>query len=308
MRRRIDSLLPAATWMAFALCATATAYASPPVANNLPDLARFLDKAAPSEQRQSIFAGWRDAAIQGDVDAQYVMGSLYRRGDDATPPVLERDTDQARRFLSTAAAHGRLLAMAKMAELELTQDRPLEATIWAQVYGYYRGWAGDAGKDDSAAHPERRPTMYYEDLLRRTSEGMRRKFGDLQTQNVVQQVNAFIGAHDHDIGAGSWRDGIAPRWTGPRLKFENAKSMRRVGVIGKRDMVSEWVLRFAADGSVDSAEAFDALPDFISANGHHSLAMQYEAAKADAAQALRFGMKTIDLKRSDWPQGPAITR
>jgi len=272
---------------------------------NLADLTRFLDASTPVDQRRSLFEGWRAAALAGETDAQYIIGTIYRRGDSIEPRVAVRDADQARRFLSTAAGHGRLLAMAKMAELELDEDRPLDAMIWTQIYGAYRGWVRNENITDYGEHNEREPTLYFEDLLRRVTERMRQKPGGLQTDVVLAQLNAFIAAHDKDVQAGLWRDGIAPRWAGARLKFENARSFRRVQV-PIRDMVSEWVLVFAADGSVKAAEPFDALPNFIKANADHGLVTQYEVARTGAGYADRYALKTVDLRKADWPIGPVL--
>ena len=293
----------------FTLVATIVPASSPAPAaaaatnQNLADLAQFLDASTPADQRRSVFESWRAAALAGETDAQYIVGSIYRRGDSIEPPVVVRDADQARRFLSTAAGHGRLLAMAKMAELELAEDRPLDAMIWAQIYGAYRGWVRNENITDYGEHNEREPTLYFEDLLRRVTERMRQKPGGLQTDVVLAQLNAFIAAHDQDVRSGLWRDGIAPRWAGARLKFENAKSFRRVQV-PIRDMVSEWVLVFAADGSVKAAEPFDALPNFVKANADHGLVMQYEVARTGEGNADRYALKTVDLRKADWPIGP----
>src|SRR5579863_60413 len=125
---RIQSVAIARFVLSVAIAVSgAAAHADQNAAGHLNDLARFLDKSTPAPARQEIFEGWRKAALAGDTDAQYVVGTMYRRGDDVLPHVVERDADQARRYLSTAAAHGRLLAMAKMAELELAEDHPLEA-------------------------------------------------------------------------------------------------------------------------------------------------------------------------------------
>ena len=245
------------------------------VANgHLSDLARFLDKTTPAEQRQSIFAAWQEAALKGDADAQYVVGSIYRRGDGT----IARDADQARRLLSTAAAHGRLLAMAKMAELELAEDHPLDATIWAQIYGYYRGWAGTKDKPDYDAHPERQPSLYYEGLLQATAKSMTKKFGDQQTATVVQQVNAFIAAHDKDVRAQEWRYGISPRWAGvqPKRQPANRKSFHEANNgWTKHSVVAEWVLDFAPDGTARRALAFDALPAVKDGGLSHGVVLQY---------------------------------
>jgi hypothetical protein len=290
-------------WLALAICLPVWPHTAH--ADNLADLAQFLDKATPAPKRQELFTSWRQAALAGDADAQYLVGTIYRRGDNIEPHVAERDAEQARRFLSTAAGHGRSLAMAKMAELELAEDHPLEASIWAQIFGYYRGWVGTAN-GDYGEHNEREPTIYFEDLLRRTSDRARQKLGSQQTDTVLAQLNAFVASHDKDVRAGLWRDGIAPPWSGPRLKFENAKSLRRVNVAGARNMISEWLLVFAADGSAKGAIAIDAIPNFTIANGHHSLVMQYSADAGGSTD--RYALKTVDLRKADWAAGPVRTR
>jgi hypothetical protein len=286
------------------LLASAAAHADADASGNLAGLARFLDNSTPAPNRKVIFDVWTKSALAGDVDAQYLVGTIYRRGDSIEPHVVERDVDQARRYLSTAAAHGRLLAMAKMAEIELAEDRPLEAMIWAQIYGAYRGWVGTDTRDYGPKN-ERQPTLYFEDLLRRVSSRLAQKLGDAKTADVLAGLNQFVAQHDQEVRAQLQREGLAPRWTGRQVKYENAKSMKRVGV-SLHNTVSEWVLVFAADGSVESAEVLDAIPEFIYANGHHGLVTQYRAAQAEKSTGPRFALKVVDLRKADWPLGPTL--
>jgi hypothetical protein len=240
--------------------------------------------------------------LAGDPDAQYVVGSIYRRGDDAQPPVA-RDADQAQRYLSTAAAHGRVFAMAKMAELELAEDRPLDAMIWTQIYGYYRGWAGTANPGDYGEHNERQPTLYYEDLLRRVSERAKKKLGDQQTPLVVQQVNAFIAAActtgvryfaalDRAAGEVRERQRISSR------KHSDRAAQHGFGVgarIHRRRLGEKSrTLRCAADFH---------RRQLASRTGD---AIRNRQCRQRSAE--RFALKTVDLKKSDWPLGPTLTR
>jgi hypothetical protein len=300
-RARILSVL----FALLTLAAATPACAARP-AGHLAELAQFLDRSTPAPRRQEIFAAWREAALAGDTDAQYVVGTIYRRGDNADPPLVPRDADQARRYLSTAAGHGRLLAMAKMAELELAEDRPFEAMIWTQAYGVYRGWVRNENPTDYGEHNEREPTLYFEDLLGRVTERMRQKLGSVKEPEVLQRLNAFIAAHDKDVRADPWRDGISPRWAGAGVKFK-PRSGSRGFAVPLRQMASEWVLVFAADGSLRSAEAFDALPSFVKASSHHSLASLSEMAPAANAASERYALQKIELKKGDWPIGPART-
>ncbi|MEP6939629.1 MAG: hypothetical protein ABI846_07685 [Rudaea sp.] len=290
----------------FVLGFLASAVAVAQDSGNVASLANFLDKSTPAQNRLAIFDVWTKTALAGDADAQYLVGTIYRRGDAIEPHVAERDATQARRYLSTAAAHGRLLAMAKMAELELTEDHPLEAMIWAQAYGAYRGWVG-SGAREYGDHNDHQPTLYFEDLLRRVSKRLVQRFGEEKTQEVLAGLNQFVAAHDGDVRAGMAREGLSPQWAHGQARFENAKDFRRVGVF-LHDTISEWVLGFSADGSVASAEVLDAIPEFKNANGHHGIVMQYRtgASRRDAPE--RYALKTIDLKKADWPLGPTVTR
>jgi hypothetical protein len=271
---------------------------------HLAELAAFVDKATPAAERQRIFEAWRQAALAGDADAQYVVGSIYRRGDAIEPHVVERNADQAGRYLSTAAAHGRVLAMAKMAELELAEDRPLEAAIWAQVFGAYRGW--NDGSQNYGPHDERQPSFYFEDLLRRTSSRVAQKLGNGQTPNILAGLNQFVAEHDKDVRAQMIRSGISPRWASGQAKLANAKSMRQLGT-DLHNAVSEWVLVFGADGSTVAALAFDTIPNLVDASRHHGSAMQFEAAPVKKDAPVRYALKTLELRRSGWLE-PMITR
>jgi hypothetical protein len=299
--------LAPAFWTPLLLCllfVTPITLAAAEAGGNLAGLASFLDKTTPAPNRKAIFDVWMKSALAGDTDAQYLVGTLYRRGDAIVPHVVEADEEQARRYLSTAAAHGRLLAMAKMAEIELADDHPLEAMIWAQIYGAYRGWVND--ERGYGPNNERQPTLYFEDLLRRASKRLAQKFGDDRTADVLAGLNQFVAQHDKEVRAQLVRDGLSPQWLGAPVPFENAKSMKRVGV-DLRNTVSEWVLTFAADGSFASADVLDAIPVFIHANGHRSLVTQYRAAAVDKGTPERLTMKVVDLRKVDWPIGPVRT-
>jgi hypothetical protein len=71
-----------------------------------------------------------------------------------------------------------------------------------------------------------------------------------------------------------------------------------------RDMVSEWVLVVATHGSVKAAEPFDALPNFVKANADQGLVTQFSVVRVDASSADRYTLKTVDLRKADWPIGP----
>src|SRR5215468_208070 len=111
-------------------------------------LPTLLDANAPSAERQAAFDAYKKDALGGDIAAQYFVGNLYRLGDRLPGNIVARDSDQAFRYLSTAGAHGFIIAMAKTAELELELEKPYEAMLWAQLYGHYEGY-GDTKVNDA---------------------------------------------------------------------------------------------------------------------------------------------------------------
>jgi hypothetical protein len=282
------------------LCVSSKASADESSSTKIAALAQFLDPATPVAQRQEFFAAWHQQAIDGDVDAQYIVGSLYRIGDSNKPAAVALDTDKARRYLSTAAANGRVIAMAKMAELELTENRPLDAMVWAQLFGYYRGWVGRAKPGESeiyfdreyATHGKPVPTIYFEDLLMRAQ----RALVNVPAQEVLQHVNDFVAAHDADIRAHLMRHGLSKAAQGETIDIVNEDAFRKVGV-HPSDSMSEWVIAFSPDGSVREARLFDAIPDYEKARGHHRIVDQLRATAVDAKHPPRYLLRTNEWRR-----------
>lgn len=78
-------------------------------------LAPLLDTETPQADREQLFVEEEKLAQSGDGEAEYVIGSLYRIGQRTSP--LPRDLDKARLYLSNAAIHGDIEAMAKWPKL-----------------------------------------------------------------------------------------------------------------------------------------------------------------------------------------------
>src|SRR5262249_5218306 len=160
-------------------------------------LSKLLDANAPSAERQAAFDAYKKDALGGDIAAQYFVGNLYRLRDRLPGNIVARDSDQAFRYLSTAGAHGFIIAMAKTAELELELEKPYEAMLWAQLYGHYEGY-GDTKVND--ANHRSRINKYYTNLLRRAYAA----FGsdEVKTRAMQSDYQAFVEQHDPEIRAG----------------------------------------------------------------------------------------------------------
>ncbi len=107
--------------------------------NDATVLQNLLNPQRPMAARRHAAQQAMQFARHGDERAQFVLGSLYMWGLRAPGSPLPRDPGKAELLLANAAVHGpdAVLAMAAMAELELAEKRPLQATIWAEMYANY---------------------------------------------------------------------------------------------------------------------------------------------------------------------------
>jgi TPR repeat protein len=103
------------------------------------ELRMVLDPAQPMVARQTALTAVRQAAQDGRGPAQFVIGSLYMWGPLHPAALLPKDLAKAQTYLSNAAVHGWLPAMAAMAEIELQTGHPEHASIWALVDYYFSG-------------------------------------------------------------------------------------------------------------------------------------------------------------------------
>ena len=247
-------------------------------------LEKLLDTRTPEQERQRIFDHYKAQALAGKTFSQYVVGSLFRVGKQLPANVVDRDFDQAKRYLSTAAAHGQLNAMAKMAEIELEEGRAMDAMIWAQVYGHYI--------IDSEKTPEkdRDPSAYLADLIVR----VRQKFDDKQEAEMEQHLNAFVAAHDADIRAGMHDSEAASERSNLRKRIGNMHYQSDAGRLSNRksDVLAEYIVAFKPDGSADNAWLLDALPNFLVGKELRTVAMRMKVDETDGTE-LRYAFAPI---------------
>src|SRR5436190_8806726 len=111
----------------------------------------LLDRKLGAQRDGEVRLAQSDA-LHGDPLSQYLLGTLYRLGQRHPAALFERDDDKAATFLSNAAIHGQLYAMAAMAELELRPRRPTEAMIWAQAFTLYQKESPAGAPDDHQAY------------------------------------------------------------------------------------------------------------------------------------------------------------
>ncbi|GAB2555640.1 hypothetical protein [Rhodanobacter koreensis] len=233
-----------------------------------PDPALLLDINTPINERQNIFSAFEKLANDGDTPSQYIVGSIYRIGQQLPASPVKRDVVKAQLYLSNAATHGEILAMAKMAEIELSTDNYLEAMNWAQIFGHY-----------AALLPQKlRPSPgYTAELIERIDE----KFDRAKLPDVVKNVNIFIANYDNAINAGiktaQMRDSgtdIYPVSSSERQRqYMPETGNSKFADLSPRAGFVEFLIVFKPDGSAQKALVLDSIPD-----PHLGKALSYIAA------------------------------
>lgn len=253
-------------------------------------IVKLFDTDAPAGERQATFEYFNKKAIEGNTFAQYLVGSLYRIGNRLPGNIVPLDLDKANKYLSTAAGHGNLRAMAKMAELELSQKRYLEAMIWAQLFGYYAGLNGA----DAKAIKDSPQADYFADLLKRISD----RFDSKQMPTVQEDMNAVIAAHDADIRKGM--AGGAGTFSSTKDRMEYRTSTRRKLSDPPRpgeykDVLADYLIAFDAKGDATQAWLIDALPDVTLGRSLKIVALNLQVNEAPQDTDLRWAVAPINF-------------
>lgn len=175
-----------------ALAATAGAQETLPPCAVVPVEARMFNPEATVADRAADLATLQADALRPDALAfdRYLLGSLYRLGREHPAALVDQDMDKARKLLTAAALDGDLLAMASMAEIELTRGDYMAAMVWGQVYGHYDAiyGSGRAGKH-----------AYIADMLDRIYRRLRA--GKDIEDEIQVLVTAFVVEHGERIDA-----------------------------------------------------------------------------------------------------------
>lgn len=208
---------------------------------------RMLASSVPTKERVKLFAHIIELANQGQVRAQDLAGTLYWKGPDIAGSPVPVNLGQARKLLANAAVHGDVLAMAKLAELELAAGRPTPAMVWAQLYARYLHPVGPLSRGYNG---------YASDLIGRIA-----KVGGKPGNAVRVGVASILNRYDQSI-----RDGIDVfrhqqdhghtfLVQEPRANhFDSSKLI-------KTSCVAEYMMGFDAHGKPTGIWPLDAFPD-----------------------------------------------
>ena len=244
-------------------------------------LARLLDTDTAPAVRQQIFADAEQRARAGDTQWQYVVGSLLNEQDPPAP--LHSNPQQALIYLSQAGSHGKILAMAKMAESELAAGNAQEAMDWAQIYAHYQ----------TLQPADQRPSLdYLSELVARITD----KLDASQWPKIQADVDAFIAQHDADIRQGprtlehAAEPPVQPTM-GTRLRRTSSDWLR--GLSRPRSSFADCLIAFRPDGSIDKLWVIDVLPDSRATEMLHDAAIGAKLPAVADGDATRYAMISV---------------
>ncbi|MGA7296885.1 MAG: hypothetical protein WBW92_05205 [Rhodanobacteraceae bacterium] len=236
---------------------------------------RMLDPSIPASDRLNAFAGMMTLANQGHVRAQDLAGTLLWQGPRIDGSPLKRNLDQARKLLANAAVHGDVMAMAKLAELELAAGRTEQAMVWAQMYARYQNPMAmqRARRGRSAA--------YGSDLIRRISQA-----GGAISKSIRTDVAAMVSRFDEPIRRGI--DAFSSR----RRSGETFLVRRPYGVdkVEYRNVngMAEYLVAFDPSGAPGRIWLLDSLPDAKTDSIVRDYLEQVRANSVDEAAGTRY--------------------
>lgn len=203
-----------------------------------------LDPGAPVAERRRILARFEKHAASAGQRELYILGSLYQMGDRAPGALVKQDLDKAGLYLSNAAVNGSILAMAKMAEIELAKHEYPAAMIWAQIFAHYA----------AVMIGNKHAQGYAAELVHRVIE----KLGQSGVADAMPAVSLFIEQHDAQIraGAGSGHAGDPSRRASKTRPY-----LTPAGRFMPHSGIADFLIAFKSDGSVAYVWVLDAVPD-----------------------------------------------
>ncbi|QRN52942.1 sel1 repeat family protein [Dyella caseinilytica] len=206
---------------------------------------QVFDSTVPLADRQRILTNLEaDATQSNDPHALYMLGSLYHMGQHAPGSPVQENPQKATLYFGNAAIRGSVLAMAKMAELELAAGQYREAMNWAQIYAHYALMS----KRDSQSR-----NAYAAELVQRVQDHI----SESQMTAIMKDVNSFVATYDTEIKVGIAGEAILNHLhpTSVRNHFKPALDDRLPD-----SGIADFIVAFKPDGSVANVQLLDAVP------------------------------------------------
>lgn len=224
-------------------------------------LGGMLDDSVPMERRREMGAALEAAALRNqDPYTLYLVGSLYRIGEDNPASPFRKDPTKSTDYLRRAALHGSLPAMEKLAFVEREARNRLDAATWGQLFAWYAAIVHEA----TQARGLQTPKPNIAPLIAFVMDG----FPKRDVPKLEARVREMIETHDTAIRSGintifeqnarsSLRNARADSCNLTELQTKSGMVMGRWPTYGG----AEYFVQFAADGKARKTWLIDAWPD-----------------------------------------------
>lgn|GEM_PF-2028270 len=326
MKIIVSGLLAAAVWLSASAGAAPQAQDAAPVpvpvpidvAGSVPgmalaDLETLLSVRSVPAAREQLLAQLVALAGKGDGASAFYLGVLYRHGDAHPAHLVERDLDTARYWLEKCLGMTRcpLLALASLAELELSAHNPKPAMQWAQAWialdREFTARARAASGRTLRPSQLNRDTAYHAYLLERCYAAMPSGdrdaiglawFNELRLQRGKVLDRMLFAQIDALQAQGADEDaGLAPRAENQRRKTRFDSPMD----LPVTPALTLFLLRGNPQGGrPESSLVIEALPSPSAARGLEALARDFKTAPYPAAA----GQRRYDTVPMSFNRGP----
>lgn len=224
-------------------------------------LSGMLDTDVPMERRRELGAALEAATLRdADPFALYLLGSLYRIGEDNPASPFQKDRTKSRDYLQRAALHGSLSAMGKLAFVEREARNRFDAAAWGQLFAWYSAIVDEATLTRSLQTSKSNVAP----LIAFVMDG----FPERDVAKLEARVREMIETHDTAIRSGintsfeqnarnALRNARADSCTLTELQTRAGMNKGRWPAYGG----AEYFVRFAADGNAGTTWLIDAWPD-----------------------------------------------
>lgn len=248
------------------------------------ELVVLSDKNGSTAERIAALARLEQCASRGSMPAQDFVGSIYWMGDSLPHALVRTNLAKARLYLSNAAAQGQVIAMAKLAEIELAAGNTDSAMVWAQLFAHYQALM------PGSTAPGR---GYLAELLQR----IYLHFNRAHLPSVTQDANAFVASYDTAIRSSALRNTQNSSKIA-RMLDPHAPHTVMFSPVTQPDMpyscYSEYLIAFNNDGSTYGTWMLDAMPTTGCGSRLREIAMHARAAPdRDTSPGVRLILQPI---------------
>lgn len=277
--------------------------------SNWVELKILLDPTSAAPARAVELSRLERLASARDVWAMYKLGTLYRLGASHPAQNVKTDPDKARLMLSNAAAGGEVFAMAGLAELELGQNKPLDALVWAHLFIRYTRDQG-ALKEELLDHSGRKRRFGdgdgYEASLLARCLAMLHGSEEADPERIDVYVQSFVERYDNAIveyrAKKNARDKSLAEKAASDLRIFNSRSTEAYRHLDHSLPAAKvyFLLEVSPEGKVSKTLIEDALPDIDAANNTLVLAKRARFNKIAPTAAPRYARLPISFSSGDY--------